>query len=420
MLEHFFVDRRVLERLRRGEYGRSLDDLAVHLREHGCAPVTAQVYLRGAGHCAFWLETNGILPAALDEKAVSRFRSHLAECRCSVPFGAPRCDLDAAVGHLLAVLRQSGRTPPALPVPQTPVVRLVASFDGHLERAHGASAQTRGEYGRYVREFLEATFGAEAGRVDPRRIGPADVIGFVTRRAARCSSGTAKLVATALRSFLRFLQTRGQCKRHLVDAVPTIPRWKLSRLPATLSDAQLAGFLAAFDRTTAIGCRDYAIALCLVYLGLRAGEAAGLALEDIDWRAGTVRIGKAKTRRASLLPLPVAVGRAIAAYLRHGRPAGSERMVFVRHTIPIGRRIDSSVVRAAIRRAYERSTVVVPSKGTHTLRHTAAARMLRGGASLKEVADVLRHRCLDTTMVYTKLDLPRLARVALPWPEVRP
>jgi integrase len=160
--------------------------------------------------------------------------------------------------------------------------------------------------------------------------------------------------------------------------------------------------------------------LCLAQMGLRAGEVAALSLDDIDWRAGTLQLGRAKERRTSTLPLPACVGRAVVSYLRDGRPRTPRRQVFVRHRAPIGEPITSSAVSAVVRRAFVRARLDVAFRGAHVLRHTAATRMVRAGASLKEVADVLRHRSLDTVMIYTKLDLPALAEVVQPWPEVRP
>ena len=294
---------------------------------------------------------------------------------------------------------------------------LLAAFERHLRTVRGATPQTRLEYTRYVREYLEGHHGET---VDVTRLQAADLIDFVVERAARCAAGTAKLVATSLRSFLRFLQMKGLCDTRLVAAIPTVANWKLARLPKTLTDEQLRALLDAFDRRSATGCRDYAIALCLSHLGLRAGEVARLTLDDIDWRAGTLRIVEGKARRDGILPLPVRIGQAIVTYLRRGRPSTAQRWVFVRHRVAAGRPLSSSAVCSAIRRAFERSRAEgVRSKGAHALRHTAATRMLRAGASLKDLADVLRHRSLDTTAIYTKVDLPRLAAVALPWPRVR-
>jgi integrase len=157
--------------------------------------------------------------------------------------------------------------------------------------------------------------------------------------------------------------------------------------------------------------------LCLASLGLRAKEVAELSLDAIDWRAGTLTIATSKARRAHRLPLPATVGRAIAKYLRSGRPVTAVRHVFVRHFPPIGAPLTSAVVTRAVQRAFRRSGLDVASRGAHTLRHTAATAMVRAGVSLKAVADVLRHRSLDTTALYTKVDLPRLREVSRSWPE---
>lgn len=292
---------------------------------------------------------------------------------------------------------------------------LLTAFDVHLDTVRGATQQTRREYARYVREFLKWT--SRSTSVDVSKLTPRDLIEFVTERSMHCKPGTAKLVATALRSFLRFLQMSGNIGNgRLVAAVPIVPNWKLARLPKILTSAQLRALLRAFDQSSATGRRDYAMVLCLAQMGLRAHEVAQLALDDIDWRAGTLRIAIGKSRRESMLPLPVTVGRGLVVYLRDGRPAEAGRNVFVRHRVCIGKPLTSSAVCSAIRRAFERAQIDVPSKGTHALRHTAATRMLRGGASLKDLADVLRHRSLNTTAIYAKVDLPRLAMVALPWP----
>jgi integrase/recombinase XerD len=292
----------------------------------------------------------------------------------------------------------------------------VLRFRLHLQHVRGATEKTCTLYAGYVSGFLVGTFGA--GVVDLAGIGPRDVIDFVERKAKHWRPKTTKLLATALRSFFRFMRFEGQCDARLVDAVPTIPEWKLSRLPVLVSDPQLRSMLGAFDRQTAVGRRDFAIALCLSRLALRAGEVAQLGLDDIDWRGGSMAI-VGKSRRASRLPLPLDVGQAIVQYLRRGRPRTDERRVFVRHLSPVGGAINAGTVRSVIRRAYERAGVHVVSKGTHALRHTAASRMVCGGATLKQIADVLRHRSLDTTAIYAKVDLPRLAQVALAWPKVR-
>ena len=239
-----------------------------------------------------------------------------------------------------------------------------------------------------------------------------------------CSSdlstpATAKAVRTALRSLIRFAQLGGLCDGRLVFAVPRIAQWKRAQLPRALSDQELALLLNAFDRSTAIGRRDYVITLCLAQLGLRAGEVAALSLDDFDWRSGTLRLVGGKERRASVLPLPRPLGQALVNYLRKDRPPTRSRRVFVRNRAPFDKPLASNGVSAIVGRAFARARLGVAIKGAHVLRHTAATRMVCAGASLKEVADVLRHRSLETTMIYTKLDLPTLAAVAHPWPEVQ-
>ena len=417
MLEKVFRQPRVLERLRGGTLGGALDDLAAYLVGRGHTVNTMQMYVRGAGHLSYWLEVERIPAASLTEEVVDHFLQHLRECRCRVPFGEPVSSLRAVMGHLLLVLRRVGRIAPARSAESRPADAMLEAFEAHLRGTRGATSKTCAIYTRHVRAFLESVEVIDPG--DMSILGARAVMGFVAGRAACCKPGTAKLVATALRSFLRFQQMQGLCGAALVEAVPTVPRWKLSRIPTALTDDQVQALLTSFDRSTGIGRRDYAMALCLVRLALRAGEVAQLSLDDIDWRSGTVRIATSKVRRASSLPLPIPVGRAIVAYLRHGRPATRERLIFLRHSLPVGAPIDASVVRSAIRRGFERAGVPVPSKGTHALRHTAATRMIRAGASIKDVADVLRHRCLDTTAIYTKVDLPRLAEVALAFPEMQ-
>lgn len=294
---------------------------------------------------------------------------------------------------------------------------LLAQFDRYLVEVRGARPGTREHYQRHVREFLEARF--PSGSVEPCKISPRDLFCYIAKDAAGAQLSRTKLAATALRSFLRYLAVRGDCDPALAASVPSVPKWKKMNLPKVLSEEQVSALLKAFDLATATGLRDYAITLCLARLGLRAGEVAHLLLDDVNWRSGSLRISAEKGRRVSTLPLPGDVGAALAAYLRSGRPPTKERNLFVNHGWGPrkGTAMTSYAVRAVVRRAWERSGVQVPSQGTHTLRHTLASRMLHTGADLKQIADVLRHRSLDTTLVYAKVDLERLTEVAQPWPE---
>jgi site-specific recombinase XerD len=293
---------------------------------------------------------------------------------------------------------------------------LINEYGLHLHQARGVSESTRHQYIHYVQRFLSETF-TEVFPDKLRHLQPSELIQYVIKQKEHHHEPVLKSMLTALRSFLKFLQMKGLCEARLVDAVPSLPAWKLSRIPNYLTKEQLRKFLASFDRKTPTGRRDYAIALCLARLGLRAKEVTHLTLDDIDWRSGTVRITSSKSRRFSSLPLPVDVGKAIVSYLRNRRPLTEERYLFVCHRLRIGQPLQSDVIRNIIRRRFKQTGMKVPSGGTHILRHTVATHMVQQGVSIKEVADFLRHRNLDTTAIYTKVNLPMLHEVALPWPK---
>ncbi len=296
---------------------------------------------------------------------------------------------------------------------------LVEAYKQHQRRAKGLREETVHGYERLLRLFVRASLGEDP--VDVKHLRPSDVTGFVTSMSARFSALSMKTVRTALRSFLSFLRMQGLCDQRLEAAIPTVARWRFSTLPRCLSDEQLKQVLASLSPCTPCGFRDRAIVWCLSTLGLRPGEVAALHLDDVDWRQGTIRLRTRKTGRGAVLPLPREAGRAIVDYLRQERPRTDERRVFVHY---LGRRrgaaISRGVVTGAVARALRRAGIDSPIAGAYVFRHTVASRMVRRGVSLKEVADLLGHRCLDTTTIYAKLDIASLREVALPWPEVGP
>ena len=294
---------------------------------------------------------------------------------------------------------------------------LIGGYKRHQRRTRGLREQTLRGYERLARLFVRAALGDDP--IDPTRFSPSDVIEFVTSLRGRYSPRSMKLVRTALRSFFRYLRAEGLCDERLEAAVPAVAHWRLSTLPRHLSDEQLDQVRSSFDVSTPWGHRDRAIVLCLSTLGLRPGEVAGLRLEDIDWRGGTIHLRARKTGRGAVLPLPREAGRAIVAYLSEQRPTTDERRVFVKHHgSRRGEPISSTAVTAVAVRALRRAGVEAPLGGAYVFRHTVASRLVQRGASLKEVADFLGHRCLDTAAIYAKLNLPALREVALPWPEV--
>jgi integrase len=288
-------------------------------------------------------------------------------------------------------------------------------FDAHLDATCGLAWATRISRRMWVGKFLLEQFGS--GPIQVERLKPTDIADFVIRPANHYKPGTKRALACALHSYLRFRAlTSGDQIEPLVTAIPRTAHWRLAALPSHLSPEEVSRFLDAFDRHSATGKRDYAMARCLLDMGLRASDVAAIQLDDLNWREGTLVIGRGKSRRTDLLPLLVPTGNAIVQYLRSGRPPSTSRALFLRHRPPFHAPITTELVRGAVRRAYARCGLADLYTGTHILRRTAAVRMRCAGASLKEIADVLRHRSLDTTAIYSKVDLPTLSAVAAPWP----
>ena len=384
-------------------------------RHEYSAPITG-AYLHAVGHFAHWLTEEHLTLRRLDESVVRRFlTTHLPNCQCPGRCQRTVVVVHAALGHLLDVLRAEGRIT-ARRVGMSPAIHdELERFTSHLAQVCGLAAKTRASRRWWVAQFLADQFGRAPIAVD--RLTPRDIVNFLVSRGTRYTPGTVGVRGCALRSYLRFRAVRCADRVDaLIAAIPTVACWRLASLPSHLTPDETARFLNAFDRRHASGQRGYAMARCLVDLGLRASEVAALQLDDLKWQDGTVRIGAGKSRRADVLPLPVLTGRAIVEYLRQARPPSASRAVFVRDRAPLDAPITTEIVRYAVRMAFARCGLGARYTGTHVLRRTTATQMRCAGASLKQIADVLRHRSLDTTIIYTKVDRPQLATVAAPWP----
>jgi len=295
----------------------------------------------------------------------------------------------------------------------SPKERIIARFDRYLVEVCGVAATTRQARRRTALELLVWRFGNRPLRL--QAISARDLVRFVTFRARTLRPMSIRVLSDSLRSFLRFLQFEGYCPEGLALAVPTVHAWNRATLPTVIVVEKLHHFLGSFDRSTPIGRRDFAMALCMSELGLRVSEVAQLALEDLDWHDHILKIPQNKQQREHKLPLPNRLARAIAGYLRHGRPISTNRQVFLRHRTPVGRPLRAGGVRWAMRRGYDR--VGIQATGTHLLRRTFATRLHQRGANLKKVADFLGHKDLGTASAYARVNLKQLRRLALPWPK---
>lgn len=358
-------------------------------------------------HVSRWLAGEGLDAGGLTPEAAGRF---LAARRAA---GYAQLLSPKGLAPLLGYLRRLGAAPEApAPAPAGPSGELLARFQRYLVAERGTGAATAADYAAKTRRFLAGRERADA--LDLAGLTAADVTAFITENCPSMRKGTAKLTVSALRSLLGYLHVAGDIPGPLAWAVPAVGTWRLASLPAPLEPGQVTAMLAGCDAGTLAGRRDLAMLTLLARLGLRAGEVAALDLDDFDWRAGEVTV-TGKGRRSERLPLPPDVGEAVAAYLRGGRPVPFEgtRRVFLRLHAPHCGLTTGGVTMAVLAAAQRAGLGRVHA---HRLRHTAATGMLRAGASLPEVGQVLRHRRLLSTAIYAKTDVPALRALARPWP----
>lgn len=407
MLEGFFDDPEARRRLVDGPTGPHLDSFARSLADLGYAHSTARAQLQLLAEFGGWLQRSDIALDELNEEIVGAF----VDDRRSE--GRLRRGDAYTVHRFVDHIREKGVL--VLPDPEddsSPLSRIEGRYRGYLRRERGLSPVTGNGYSPFIRRFLVEQF--DDGPLNLRGLSPSDVSSFVVRHAPTMSPGRAKLMLTALRSFFRFLFQHGRTEVDLASAVPSVATWRLSSVPKHLPADQLARLLDACDRSTPTGRRDYAILLLLLRLGFRAGEVVALELDDLDWRAGEVLV-RGKGLRHDRLPLPADVGEALAVYLRRDRPGCPTRRVFVRMKAPRRGFAGPSTVSTLVRRALERTGLRPTTMGAHLLRHSLATGMLRQGASMAEIGELLRHRSPATTEIYAKVDIEGLRSLAQPW-----
>jgi integrase/recombinase XerD len=376
------------------------------LLERGYRPGTAAKLLQLMAHLSRWMAVRDLEPRDLRRVEIERFvhqrrasgRVQLASARALVP--------------LLWYLRGLGVVPAAESrEAPTPASELLDRYAEYLLVRRGLAGETVRGYCNTARAFL-ADHEPMTGDLALRGLDVAALNNYLLGRSRRGSIASSKAVVTGLRSLLSFLYLEGLIDRDLAVAVAPVANWRLASLVKALDASSVARLLDSCDRGTAVGRRDFAILLLLSRLGLRIGEVATLRLDDLDWRAGELVVC-GKGSRQERLPLPVDVGEAIAAWLRHGRPACQSRFVFTRARAPHDGLHPSSLT-SVVHRACARAGL--PRVGAHRLRHTAATEMLRAGSSLRDVGQVLRHRSSEVTSIYAKVDRRALRAVVRPWP----
>jgi integrase/recombinase XerD len=386
---------------------RTFTDSLVDL---GYMPSSIRLYRDTARHFTDWLRCSGISLFTIDETVVEQFmtdRQRFKDGRWGERF---RIEYARRVEKFVRFLRDRGVVPLTAPEFEKLVPPLVTDFQAWLRRHRGSSEQTVAVYSRTIMRLLPALGD------DPAVYDAGLIRGVILEKSKNRSGPYVKAMTAALRSYLRFLTAHGLCRSWLDHAVPTVAHWRLSALPRYLPASIVEKLIAGCNLTKPAGVRDRAILLLLARLGVRAGDIVAMRLSDIEWEAGALRV-RGKGRREVRLPLPQEVGDAILVYLNQVRPDVDSELIFLRSFAPHGPFAGSASVTAVVTYALKRAGIAnAPSKGAHLLRHSAATTMLRSGATLDTIGAVLRHRSVETTAHYAKVDVNALRQIAQAWP----
>ena len=387
-VEEYLGRSRLYRRLRNGPHGQLVERYAARLVEERLVRHGMWRCLNVVGGLLSWIADRRYKLADLDEQVVERYLRHRGG-RQSIQPGDR-----AALKRWLSVLREDGAIAPLVLPPLTPHERIFKEFDAYLRSERGLAPRSIVRHLPVIRRFLHEVCSGGAG--DLCKISQEDVIRYIERHARDWSPKTGKAMCWSLRAFLRYLHHRGLNARPLADCVPSMRRWKLATLPTYLSAAQVRKALDGCDRETVMGRRDYAILLLLAKLGLRADEVATLTLDDINWRASEMLV-RAKGRQRARMPIPPDVGvRTLAPHV--GFASGCAITMIAR----------TALDRVGIEGCAHR--------GAHIFRHSLATELLRSGATLSEIGQLLRHESHDNTRIYAKVDIDALRTLSLPWP----
>jgi site-specific recombinase XerD len=411
MLEQVFTDHSTIQQHRNGPLGNYSDRLASHLISVGYCPADLTRRFGVISDLNRWLKKCSLALSDLSPDQVDAFcRYRRRKVRRFYRSGD-----HATLQMLLTILRKDGLIPPKLIASKwgAEIEQAVAPFRQYLAHEKGFSESALTKYVTSVSQLLRECFADQPLSLPMLTV--ADLSRFIRGRAQVWSPRSMQTAASAWRAFLRFAFANGHTPRDLSGSIPASPSWRGQRLPDFLAQRDVLKLLASCDKRTKKGLRDYAILLLMVRLGLRASEVLRLSLDDLNWREATLLI-RGKGPRQAELPLPDDVGQALVAYLTSARPPAQRREVFLRSRAPFLALNHASSISTIVGRALAAAHLNPRRKGAHLLRYTAASESLRQGASLPEVGELLRHRSLDTTAIYAKVDLSRLTEIARPWP----
>lgn len=411
MLSEYFEAPERIRAIRSGPSGALIEGFAKQLFQRGYAEISARRHIRAAEHFVRWAISRGLSHHDLDGRVLERFGDHLSRCRC----GRYCCanHVEVLAGARLFLTHLQGVDEPPIRGAQRVQAEpdLLKSFCAWMREQRGTSDRGLYNYSLPIRELIRRIGG------DPSELDARCLRRFVLKQS-QGGRWAARRCRTALRMFLRFLIAEGHCRAGLLGAIPVVPHWRLTSLPRYLPPEDVERLIASCDPSSPMGKRDRAILLLLARLGLRAGDIVQMRLPDIDWKGAWIHVS-GKSRRQTRLPLTQEVGQAIAAYVQAGRPPAHTDALFLRSRAPFRALGSHCAVSMIVDSALRRAGIKRPGRGAaHLLRHSVASSMLRHGASLQEISALLRHRCIETTQIYAKIDVTALHQIAQPWPQV--
>lgn len=423
MLERYFRGVNALWRYRSGPLGGHTDALAARFYERGYSPHTARNLLRAVAHLSHYLLWRGIgrVEQVRPEHITAFFKEHLPHCACERPNSGAFKQTPSAVQHLIEYLREKGLVQgfeSAEPPPDS-VAGMMLRYDTYLEKIRGMSKCSRQHHRGIIKRFLDARHN-QLGALKLEAMTSGEVLDYARQALATPYSPSEKKSRLyCLRTFMRFLCWERIQSRDLSRAVPSVVFWKLADVPRHLPFEKVRLLLATPNPATSIGKRDRAVLMLLALLGLRAGEVAALKLDHVHWREGRLTVPKAKVCRQRSLPLPPEAAQVLSDYLQQGRPKTPDRALFLRHRAPvrplsghaIGTIVRTHILKAGIKEATK--------KGSHVLRHSLATCLINEGVPLKQISDILGHANIQTTCIYTKVDVRHLSEVARPFPAMK-
>lgn len=412
MLSQYFESAARIQVIRSSPFGSLLEEFAEYLFESGYAEISARRHIRSAEHLLHWASTSGLLIHELNDSDLARFGDHLTQCDCGRYSRASPVNILTGARLFMRLAHGVGAPPVMEPEPADPQPALLRAFCEWMREQRGTSEPTLYNYSLPIQELIHR-LGEDPNNYDARSLRQ-----FVLEQNNCSGWEKTKHCTTALRMLLRFLIAEGRCHSGLLGAIPVMAHWRLTSLPRYLPPEDVQRIIESCDNSSPVGKRDRAILLLLARLALRAGDIVRMRLQDIDWKESWIHVS-GKSRCQTRLPLTQEVGQSIATYLQDGRPAGQTDALFLRSRAPFRALASHAAVSVLVARAMDRAEITRPGRGAaHLLRHSIATEMLRHGATLQEISALLRHRHIETTQIYAKVDVEALRQIAQPWPEV--